>query len=134
LLKEGKLQTGSSEALRLSYHDSCFLGRHNYIYQAPRDILAKAGAQITPLDTSGQFGFCCGAGGGRMWLEEEAVEGYKRINEARAEQLLKADPQMIATNCPFCLTMISDGVKASEQGESIPVMDVAEILFSRLKH
>ncbi|NLO21765.1 MAG: 4Fe-4S dicluster domain-containing protein [Syntrophomonadaceae bacterium] len=132
LLAEGKLETNNSEAIRLSYHDSCFLGRHNGIYQAPRDILEWAGGSMTSLDTSRQFGFCCGAGGGRMWLEEEAVEGFKRINEARAEQLMKPDPQVIATNCPFCLTMISDGVKASDQGESIKVMDVAEILLSTL--
>ncbi|KUG04009.1 fe-s oxidoreductase [hydrocarbon metagenome] len=133
LLAEGKLKTDSSEPFRLSYHDSCFLGRHNGIYNAPRDILKASGGSITPLDTSKQFGFCCGAGGGRMWLEEEAVDGFKRINEARAEQLIKDNPEIIATNCPFCLTMISDGVKAADQSESLKVMDLAEILFSRLK-
>ncbi len=133
LLAEGKLKPNFSEPIRLSYHDSCFLGRHNGIYQAPRDILKAAGGSIAPLDKSKQFGFCCGAGGGRMWLEEEAADGYKRINEARAEQLMKEDPEIIATNCPFCLTMISDGVKTAAQNESLKVMDVAEILFSRLK-
>ncbi len=133
LLAEGKLPTNSSEPIRLSYHDSCFLGRHNGIYEAPRNILKAAGGSITPLDTSKQFGFCCGAGGGRMWLEEEAVDGFKRINEARTEQLMQENPEMIATNCPFCLTMISDGVKATDQNESLKVMDLAEILFSRLK-
>lgn len=133
LLAEGKLQAHSSESLRLSYHDSCFLGRHNGIYEAPRDIIKAAGGNITPLDKSKQFGFCCGAGGGRMWLEEEAVDGFKRINEARAEQLMKESPEIIATNCPFCLTMISDGVKAADRNESLRVMDVAEILLNHLQ-
>ncbi len=133
LLAQGKLKTRSSGSTRISYHDSCFLGRHNDIYQAPRDILAAAGCQITPLDKSKQFGFCCGAGGGRMWLEEEAADGFQRINETRSRQLLQENPEMIATNCPFCLTMISDGVKVDDQNESVQVMDVAEILWGQLE-
>lgn len=132
LLAEGKLPALSSESLRLSYHDSCFLGRHNAVYAAPRDILKAAGGEITPLDKSQEFGFCCGAGGGRMFLEEEAAEGFKRINETRTEQLLEEDPEIIATNCPYCLTMINDGVKATGREEAVQVMDVAEILLSRL--
>jgi Fe-S oxidoreductase len=133
LLAEGKLRPNQPTPVRLSYHDSCFLGRHNGIYAAPREILAAAGSDIMPLDKSKQFGFCCGAGGGRMFLEEEAAEGFKRINETRTDQLLEGDPEMIATNCPFCLTMITDGIKTAEQDESVKVMDVAEILLSRMQ-
>ncbi len=132
LLAEGKLKPDASDTTRLSYHDSCFLGRHNNIYSAPRSILKSSGANITPLDKSRQFGFCCGAGGGRMFLEEQAAEGFKRINETRTDQLLEANPEVIATNCPFCLTMITDGIKAAEREETVQVLDVAEILLRRL--
>ena len=132
LLAEGRLKPDSSAATRLSYHDSCFLGRHNNIYAAPRTILESAGAHITPLDKAKEFGFCCGAGGGRMFLEEQAAEGFKRINETRTDQLLKEDPEVIATNCPYCLTMLTDGIKAAEREETVQVMDVAELLWRRL--
>jgi Fe-S oxidoreductase len=134
LLAEGKLKPNPSTNIRLSYHDSCFLGRHNGIFDAPREVLKQAGCTIAPLEKSWETGFCCGAGGGRMWLEEEAAEGYKRINDTRTEQLLEAKPEMISTNCPFCLTMISDGVKQVGQDESVKVMDVSEILWNSLKH
>ena len=132
LLAEGRLKPDSSAAARLSYHDSCFLGRHNNIYGSPRSILESAGAHITPLDKSKEFGFCCGAGGGRMFLEEQAAEGFKRINETRTDQLLQEDPEVIAANCPFCLTMLTDGIKAAEREETVQVLDVAEILWKRL--
>ncbi len=132
LLAEGRLKPDSSAATRLSYHDSCFLGRHNNIYAAPRTTLESAGAHITPLDKAKEFGFCCGAGGGRMFLEEQAAEGFKRINETRTDQLLKEDPEVIATNCPYCLTMLTDGIKAAEREETVQVMDVAELLWRRL--
>ncbi|HRY14141.1 MAG TPA: heterodisulfide reductase-related iron-sulfur binding cluster, partial [Syntrophomonadaceae bacterium] len=86
----------------------------------------------TPLDKAKEFGFCCGAGGGRMFLEEQAAEGFKRINETRTDQLLKEDPEVIATNCPYCLTMLTDGIKAAEREETVQVMDVAELLWRRL--
>ncbi|MDD4801462.1 MAG: heterodisulfide reductase-related iron-sulfur binding cluster [Syntrophomonas sp.] len=130
LVAKGKLQV-KAEEIKLSYHDSCFLGRHNNIYEQPRSILKAAGSKITELDKERQFGFCCGAGGGRMFLEEEAVGGFKRINDTRTEQLLKSEPQYIGTNCPFCLTMITDGVKESEK--EVKVMDVAEIIWDRVK-
>lgn len=132
LLAQGRIRHESSPSMRLSYHDSCFMGRHNGVYSPPRDILQAAGGHITPLDKSGEFGFCCGAGGGRMFLEEQAAEGFKRINETRTEQLLKEEPEIIATNCPYCLTMITDGIKAAQREESVKAMDVAEILASRM--
>lgn len=133
LVFEGKLKPQRLEHTSMSYHDSCFLGRHNGIYDDPRKVLQATGAVIKEIDKSRRFGFCCGAGGGRMWLEEEAVEGFKRINESRTEQLLQTAPQVIASNCPFCLTMLSDGVKEAGQDEQVKVMDVCEILWNSLE-
>jgi Fe-S oxidoreductase/nitrate reductase gamma subunit len=134
LVAEGKLKPSKSVDAKISYHDSCFLGRHNGIYDQPRAILKAAGASIVEIEKSKNFGFCCGAGGGRMWMEEEAVEGYKRINDTRTDQLLVSNPQMIVTNCPFCLTMLSDGVKAAEAEENTKVYDVAEVLWKSINN
>ncbi len=131
LIAEGKLKPGNVGA-KVTYHDSCFLGRHNNIYDEPRKVLATAGLNIVEIEKSKNFGFCCGAGGGRMWLEEDAVEGYKRINDTRTDQLLEPTPEMIITNCPFCLTMISDGVKAAEAEEQTKVFDLAEVVWQSL--
>lgn len=130
LIAEGKLKTGKM-GMRAAYHDSCFLGRHNNIYDEPRRVLATAGLNVVEIEKSRNYGFCCGAGGGRMWLEEDAVEGYKRINDTRTDQLLEVAPEMIVTNCPFCLTMISDGVKAAED-ETTKVYDVAEVVWQAM--
>lgn len=131
LMKDGKLAVKGDEKRKVSYHDSCFLGRHNNIYQPPRDIVSKAGGKLLEVEKSKQFGFCCGAGGGRMFLEEEAADGYKRINETRVDQLLETSPEVIISNCPYCLTMLTDGVKVSKD-ENIQVIDVAEYLMENL--
>lgn len=130
LVAEGKLKASRLERHKLAYHDSCFLGRHNSIYEDPRRVLQSTGAHINEIDKSKRFGFCCGAGGGRMWMEEDSIDGHKRINESRTDQLLQTAPEMIAVNCPFCLTMISDGVKEAGQDEQVKVMDVCEILWN----
>ncbi|HCF50523.1 MAG TPA: FeS-binding protein, partial [Syntrophomonas sp.] len=105
LIAEGRLSVNKTEAVTMSYHDSCFLGRHNGIYEPPRQVVKSTGAQVVDIDKSRRFGFCCGAGGGRMFLEEEAVGGFKRINDARTGQLLQTGAGVIASNCPFCMTM-----------------------------
>ena len=133
LIAGGKLKPQRLEKHRLGYHDSCFLGRHNGIYDEPRKILGAVGATINEIDKSRRFGFCCGAGGGRMWLEEEAMDGFKRINQSRTEQLLQTAPELIASNCPFCLTMISDGVKDAGQEEQVKVLDICEILWNSVE-
>ncbi|MDD4802669.1 MAG: heterodisulfide reductase-related iron-sulfur binding cluster [Syntrophomonas sp.] len=132
LVAEGKIKASNSLGAKVSYHDSCFLGRHNGIYDQPRAVIKAAGGNIAEIEKSKNFGFCCGAGGGRMWLEEDAVEGYKRINDTRTDQLLATNPEMIVTNCPFCLTMISDGVKGSDPDSTIKVMDVAEVMWKSM--
>ncbi len=131
LIREGKLSVSKQADKKVSYHDSCFLGRHNSIYQPPREIVNQTGGRLLEVEKSKQFGFCCGAGGGRMFLEEEAADGYKRINETRVDQLLETNPEIIVSNCPYCLTMLTDGVKVSRD-ENIPVMDVAELLWENL--
>ena len=133
LIKSGKLKLDNKTQLKVSYHDSCFLGRHNGIYNQPRRIIAAAGGKINEVQRSQAKGFCCGAGGGRMWLEEHAEEGFKRINETRTDQLLVSKPDAIMTNCPFCLTMIDDGVKASGQEENVRVIDLVEFLWQTIK-
>ena len=133
LIAEGKLNPEKSLNTRVTYHDSCFLGRHNNVYGQPRQVIKAAGGNIIEIDKSKQFGFCCGAGGGRMWLEEHAVEGYKRINDTRTDQLLAPSPEMIVTNCPFCLTMITDGVKGAEAEEKTKGFDVAEVLWQTMQ-
>lgn len=132
LIAEGRLKPSRMEQDSLGYHDSCFLGRHNGIYDDPRRVLQATGAAIKEIDKSRRFGFCCGAGGGRMWMEEDSIDGHKRINESRTDQLLQTAPQTIAVNCPFCLTMISDGVKGAGQDEQVKVLDVCEILWNTL--
>ncbi len=133
LLAEGRLKVDDPQALKITYHDSCFLARHNHITEAPRRVLTAAGAQIIEIDKSRENTFCCGAGGGRMWLEEETVAGYKRINATRTDMLLEPDPECIATNCPFCMTMIDDGVKGAGVDENVKVYDVGELLWRSLK-
>ena len=131
LVEQGLLNVRGDDRRKVSYHDSCFLGRYNGIYQPPRVLVTKTGGRLVEVEKSRQYGFCCGAGGGRMFLEEEAADGYKRINETRVDQLLQTEPEMIISNCPYCLTMLTDGVKVS-QDENIPVFDVAEYLWQQL--
>src|SRR5688572_27865495 len=132
LLDEGRipLAEGNGDAGSIVYHDSCYLGRYNDVYDAPREALRKALPVLTlaePKRTRSR-GLCCGAGGGRMWMEER--EG-KRINIERTEELLATGADTIATACPFCMTMIADGTKAKES--STPVLDIAEVVAERLK-
>src|SRR5699024_7947218 len=109
---------------RLTYHDSCYLGRYNDVYDPPREILRSIpGLEVVEMVRSKDNGMCCGAGGGLMWSEETV--GH-RINVARTEQALEVSPNMISTACPYCLTMISDGTKAKEVDQDISTMDVAQ--------
>lgn len=126
LVMSGQLKPKRAINERLTYHDSCYLGRYNGVYDPPREILkAIPGIELAEMDRSRENGMCCGAGGGLMWAEETAGS---RINVARTEQALRTESTMISSACPFCLTMLSDGTKAKEVEDSISTMDVAEIL------
>jgi len=130
LINNGKLKLKSSiKKSEIAYHDSCYLGRYNEIYDKPRTLLEKAGFEIKEVSRSGDRGFCCGAGGAQMFMEE--TEG-KRVNIERTEELLSTGCSQIAVNCPFCLTMITDGTKAKE-AENVAVRDIAEILLDMVE-
>ena len=125
-VKEGRLKPTKEVKERITYHDSCYLGRYNEIYDKPRVILeAIPGVEVVEMKRSGCDSMCCGAGGGLMWMEEH--EGT-RVNVARTEQALEVNPTAIASACPYCLTMMNDGVKMKEQEEQVKTRDVAEIL------
>ncbi len=126
LIKEGKIKVNKADLGKISYHDSCYLGRYNEIYEAPRDVIkAATGLSVVEPKMTKSKGFCCGAGGGQMFMEE--LEG-KRVNVERTEQLVESNPDCIALNCPFCLTMIEDGLKDLSKEESVKVKDIAEIV------
>ncbi|UOY91255.1 heterodisulfide reductase-related iron-sulfur binding cluster [Ectobacillus sp. JY-23] len=125
-VQEGKLKPTHEVNEIVTYHDSCYLGRYNEVYEAPRTVLkAIPGVRIVEMERNREKGMCCGAGGGLMWMEEHAGT---RINVARTEQALTVNPSVISTGCPYCLTMISDGTKAKEVEESVQTLDVTEIL------
>ncbi len=131
LLAEGRIPLAETDGddRTFTYHDSCYLGRYNNVYDAPRQTITRALPVVTLVEPPRHKsrGLCCGAGGGRMWMEE--TQG-KRINIERTQELLATGAQAIATACPFCMTMISDGVKANES--PVPVYDIAEVVASRL--
>ena len=130
LMSEGKLKPeASGEQKRVVYHDSCYLGRYNEIYDPQRDILdALPDVKRVESERHHQKGLCCGAGGGQMWMEMDLGE---RINYVRTDELLKTEPQVIAVACNFCMTMIDDGVKGRDKAEEVEVMDLAELLDIR---
>jgi len=132
LIKEGKLILDCSKDLgKLIFHDSCYLGRYNEIYQAPRQVVAAAtGSPPIDINRNHSNSFCCGAGGGRMWLEEQIG---KFINIARIEEALEQDPETICVCCPYCMTMFEDGLKDKHADEKVQVLDLAEIVVKALK-
>ena len=130
LVQEGKVnpQT-SSEATQVTWHDSCYLGRHNKVYDSPRKALQTTGAEVVEMKRNRSNGFCCGAGGARMWMEE--TEG-ERVNVNRAKEAMDTGASTVATGCPFCLTMMTDGISAQSSENQVEVKDVAEIVAEAL--
>jgi Fe-S oxidoreductase len=132
LITEGKiLLQEDKEKSKVTYHDSCYLGRYNGVYESPRNTLKGiSGLDFVEMDRIKSRGFCCGAGGGRMFLEDE--EGG-RINIERTSEALKTNSDTIASACPFCMTMLTDGVKHFEKSEEVEVKDIAEIVLEHSK-
>lgn len=128
LFAEGRLKVegGAFRGQRITYHDSCYLGRANDIYEAPRKLIEMLDAELVEMKSCRSRGLCCGAGGGQMW--KEAEPGREEVNIARTEEALAVEPKVIASACPFCMTMLSDGVKNKNREEDIRVYDIAELI------
>jgi Fe-S oxidoreductase len=131
LITAGKIEFKLDGAQGIAYHDSCYLGRYNEIFDAPRDILQLIpGVTLKEPERSRKFGMCCGAGGGRMWMEEEPTQ---RVNTRRVEQLLETNPDTVAVACPYCMTMIDDGLKAQGMEEKVKALDVMELVDANMR-
>ena len=133
LIAEGKITAKQvpEQAKSATYHDSCCLGRHNQVYEQPRESLKKLGGlELKEMLRNKEQGFCCGAGGGRMWLEETIGT---RVNENRAKEAIETGASTVATACPFCMTMMNDGVKAHGADDKVQVKDIAEIVAESIE-
>ncbi|MBC7463031.1 MAG: (Fe-S)-binding protein [Actinobacteria bacterium] len=128
LVREGKLTPTGTSDKKLTYHDPCYLGRHNQVYAPPRELLEASGVKITEMARNQERSFCCGAGGGRMWVEEKIGT---RINLNRVDEAIATGAEEVAVACPFCRVMVGDGVNARES--SVEVLDVAQILLRSVK-
>lgn len=133
LINSGRIKMqegGTFKGKKITYHDSCYLGRVNGVYEAPRSVLASLDAQLVEMKRCKTNGLCCGAGGAQMFKEDEP--GDKRINLERAEEALDTGATVIAANCPFCLTMMQDGVKAKDKQDDVMVYDLAELIVDSM--
>ncbi|MBK9192158.1 MAG: (Fe-S)-binding protein [Crocinitomicaceae bacterium] len=129
LFKEGKIQIkggGEFKGKKITFHDPCYLGRANEVYEAPREVLQKLDSELVEMKRCKSKGLCCGAGGAQMF--KEAEHGNKEINVERTEDALEVKPNYIATGCPFCNTMMTDGVKNFNKENEIKVLDIAEMI------
>ena len=134
LIDEGKIkmqEEGSFKGKKITYHDSCYLGRANNIYEAPRKVLEALDAELVEMKRCGSKGLCCGAGGAQMFKEEE--KGSTRINFERGREAVATGASVIASNCPFCMTMLTDGVKEAGKEEEVKVLDIAELIAAGMK-
>ena len=128
LLTEGRLtiEGGQYKGKRITFHDPCYLGRGNGVYESPRDLIRKLGVNLTEMKRNKNKALCCGAGGGQMFKEPE--KGDKDVNILRTEDALETNPQIIATGCPYCNTMMTDGIKYKEKEDQVIVKDIAELI------
>ncbi|MFZ1749925.1 MAG: (Fe-S)-binding protein [Saprospiraceae bacterium] len=133
LLQEGKLKVegGSFKGRKITYHDSCYLGRVNGEYEAPRKLLEQLEGELIEMKRCKTNGLCCGAGGAQMFKEDEP--GIQHINVARAEEVIDTKATIVAANCPFCITMMTDGMKAKDAQDDVMVMDISEMILQSIK-
>ena len=130
LIKQGKINMGNVPNVTVAYHDSCYLGRHNDIYKQPRKVLDSIGGiKRVELGRHGSKGFCCGGGGGHMWIEDAAE---KRLNTRRMQEVIDAKANCVATACPWCLSMFEDGIKAKQVEETVKAMDLSELIVQSM--
>jgi Fe-S oxidoreductase len=126
LISEGKIKPSKTLDETVTFHDSCYLGRWNGVFEQPRHVIKSVPAvRMVEMKWNHDKGLCCGAGGGRMWMEEKIG---KRVNVARTEQALETRAGIVAASCPFCMTMLTDGVKTKEMQDKVRVMDIAELI------
>jgi len=133
LINEGKIkmnEEGSFKGKKITYHDSCYLGRANNIYEAPRKVLEALDINLVEMKRCKSNGLCCGAGGAQMFKEEE--KGDVRVNVERTREALETNAEVVAAACPFCNTMLTDGVKAHEKEEQVKVLDIAELVAASM--
>jgi Fe-S oxidoreductase len=131
LIREGKIVLEQEVGSKVAYHDSCYYGRYNQIYDSPREIIREIrGSRLQEINPCGHRGMCCGAGGGRMWMEEPKDQ---RVNYIRVQQALETDPDIIAVSCPYCMTMMEDGLKAKGMEEKVQTLDVMELVERAIK-
>lgn len=129
LINDGRLKINENDDLKntkITYHDSCYLGRSNQIYDAPRNLVKSLQAELVEMERHKEHGLCCGAGGAQMFKEPE--KGQKDINIERTEEALGTNAKIIASACPFCMTMLSDGIKNKEREDEVKVLDLAELI------
>ncbi|MEO5650007.1 MAG: (Fe-S)-binding protein [Ginsengibacter sp.] len=134
LIDEGKIkmkEEGTFKGKKITYHDSCYLGRANNIYEAPRKVLEALDVELVEMKRSRSNGLCCGAGGAQVFKEEE--KGRTRISTERTKEAIGTGAKIIASNCPFCMTMLSDGVKTNEKEEEVQVLDLAELIAQSME-
>lgn len=135
LIDSGKIvlqESGAFKGKKITFHDSCYLGRGNNIYEAPRKVLEALDADLVEMKRCRKNGFCCGAGGAQMFKEEE--KGDVRVSIERAREAIDTNAEVVASACPFCNTMLSDGVKNENKAETVAVLDVAEIVAQQIKN
>ncbi|MCF3107585.1 (Fe-S)-binding protein [Niabella sp. CC-SYL272] len=134
LIEEGRIKIkegGAFKGKKITYHDSCYLGRANDIYEAPRKVLELLDAELVEMKRCRSKGLCCGAGGAQMFKEEE--KGTTRVNLDRSREAIETGASVIASACPFCNTMMTDGVKNAEKEDKVQVLDIAEIIAGELE-
>lgn len=134
LIDAGKIkmkESGEFKGKKITYHDSCYIGRGNNIYEAPRHVLEALDVELTEMKRSGSNGFCCGAGGSQVFKEEE--KGTERVNNERAREAIETGAKVIASNCPYCMMMLTDGVKYNKKEEEVKVIDLAELIVASME-